>query len=314
MKLKKEYAIIVLVIIGLSLYIYSRTSDRINYELPQPDPVNTKEVTRISLYKQGKVLTLARENGQWTAGQKGYPASTGSIENLLEALDRFRISDLVSRSKNYARYSLDQESAIEVKAWAGRDLVRSFRVGKQASTYRNSYVKLADDPNIYLSMTNMKQALDKELDDFQDKVVLRFDEKKLQKIVIQVPGDSLSLTREKDRPGQEEDGPEEPRSTGWLVNGDKEVDTLLVDTLFQSIDGLTCSSYLEHRQKQDFHSPDYRLTLLNGQEDVLSLYLDKEQENVKRYRGTSKENRFPFVLSRQKGKKIVEALNSFLNL
>ncbi|MCF8039543.1 MAG: DUF4340 domain-containing protein [Desulfohalobiaceae bacterium] len=193
MKLKKEYAIIVLVIIGLSLYISSRTSDRINYELPQPEPVNTKEVTRISLDKQGKVITLARENGQWTVGQKGYPARTGSIENLLETLDRFRISDLVSRSKNYARYSLDQESAIEVKARAGRDLVRSFRVGKQASTYRNSYVKLAD-------------------------------------------------------------------------------------------------------------------------EDVLSLYLDKGQENVKTYRGTSKENRFPFVLSRQKGKEIVEALNRLLNL
>ncbi len=312
MKLKKEYVSIVLVIIGLSVYIYSRTNDRINYELPQIDPINTENVTRISIEKPDKVILLTRDNGQWIVGKRGYPAGDRSLENLLKALDRFQVTDLVSRSKNYRRYSLDQESAIEVKVRAGQEQVCSFQVGKQASTYRNSYVKLANDPNSYLSKTNMKQTLDKEPDDFLDKVVLSFEEKKLQKIVIQGLDGTLTLNRGNKTAGSEEDE-EAKAGTAWMTAAGKEVDPASVNTLLQSIDGLTCSSYLEHKEKQDFQSPDHRLALINAQEDILSLYLEKKEENATKYRGTSKENGFPFTLSKQKGKEIVEAVNKLLD-
>ncbi|MCF8109443.1 MAG: DUF4340 domain-containing protein [Desulfohalobiaceae bacterium] len=313
MKLKKEYLIIVLVIIGLSVYIYSRTSERINYELPQIAPIETDRVTRIRIAKQDEVIDLARDKGRWVVGQRGYPARAGSIEDLLTALDRFRVTDLVSRSRNYSRYSLDREAATGLKAWAGQELVRSFLVGKQASTYRNSYVRLANDPNIYLSRSNWKQTLNREPDDFQDKVVLDFDEKRLRKIVLQGPKGSLTLKR-----GQNESLPKEKdgaqlETALWRTASGQEIDQSSLNKLLQSMAGLTCSRYLEGRDKQDFKSPDYRLVLDCGQEDVFSLYLGEKQGNAAQYHGISEENGFPFALSEQKGKEIVEALDKLLN-
>ncbi|MFW6055258.1 MAG: DUF4340 domain-containing protein [Thermodesulfobacteriota bacterium] len=313
MKLKKEYLIIVLVIIGLFVYIYSRTSERISYELPQPASIRQKEVTRITIDNQGRIITLTRDNGQWVVGQRGYPARAGRIEDLLKALDRFQVTDLVSRSRNYSRYSLDRESAIKLKAWAGQELVRSFWAGKQASTYRNSYVRLDNDPNIYLSRSNWKQTLNREPGDFQDKVVLDFDQKRLRKIGLQGPKGSLTLTRGQNESLSEEEGGAQPETLLWRTVSGQEIDKSSLDKLLQSIDGLTCSRYLEGKDKQDFKSPDYRLVLANGQEDVFSLYLGKKQGNATQYHGISKENGFPFILSEQKGKEIVEALDKLLS-
>ena len=48
MKIKKEYIILAIIIIALSVYLVMRRSDRTLYELPEIPQVSQKEITRTS--------------------------------------------------------------------------------------------------------------------------------------------------------------------------------------------------------------------------------------------------------------------------
>lgn len=313
MKLKKEYLIILLVIIGLSVYIATRSSDRVTYELPRFKPVAQDKLTQITIEKADGVIQLHKKDKQWFVGERNYPARNRSVTNLLQALGQLQVTDLVSQARNYSRYALDQKQGLAVKAWTEDDLVRSFLVGKAASTYRNSYVKLGDDPNVYLSKTNVRSRFDKEEGDFQDKTVLRFQDKQIKTIALTGPKRALTLTRKtakaKSKQGQEA----QTTNAVWISDRGQEIDTSLVEELLQTVSGLTCSSYLQHKEKQDFNTPDYSLALSGQEEDRLFLYVKQKKDDTTEYQGTSRENDFPFALSEQRGQRIVQAMNKLLD-
>ena len=56
MKIKKEYIILVLIIIVLSVYLYMRKTDRTLYELPEMPQVSEKELTKLEIAKGEAVL------------------------------------------------------------------------------------------------------------------------------------------------------------------------------------------------------------------------------------------------------------------
>ncbi len=56
MKIKKEYIILVLIIIVLSVYLYKRSADRTLYELPKLAQVNEKALQRLRRI-EGQVRT-----------------------------------------------------------------------------------------------------------------------------------------------------------------------------------------------------------------------------------------------------------------
>ena len=53
MKVKKEYWILALLIIGLSLYLVFHRQDRTQYEMPVLQEVPASEITRMEILKPG---------------------------------------------------------------------------------------------------------------------------------------------------------------------------------------------------------------------------------------------------------------------
>ncbi len=313
MKLKKEYLIILLVILGLSVYIYTRTSDRIQYALPEIHPVQSSRLTRIVIEKPEARIELHKNESGWVAGKRKYPVRPASIENLMASLNDLSLTDLVSQSENYARYGLDSNSAIQVTAWDGKERLRSFQVGKAASTFRNAYVKLREDPNIYLAAGNLKSTFDKNLEDFQDTTVLSFQQKQLREITLRAAGRSRTLRRtgKTDR-AEEPSSPAEQPGT-WQTDDGLEPDSSRVQDLLQSLADLQCSAYLEDREKADFTDPDYQILLQGAHKSGLSLFVKDQENKATEYRGTSLENDFPFRLSENKGDTILKALQNLLD-
>lgn len=312
MKFKKEYLIIFLVIIGLSVYIYTRTSDRMNYELPSIPSIKSGQVTKIVIENQNDRIRLDRGVDGWFAGERGYPVKVESIESILTALDELRVTDLVSESENYTRYDLDQESAILVKAWVGGQPVRSFRVGKTASTFRNAYLKLDDDPRIYLSETNLHATFNKDLTSFQDKTILRFQKNELQSIELHGPEQDLTLTRQPNQNATTEDSGSHPEDWVWKTEADQVLGPAAIETLLDALDKLKCSAYLEDLNKQDLKDPDYSTRLLGQSTTGLNLFLKPLDENATEYRGTSLDSDFPFILPKYMGEDIVESIQALL--
>ncbi len=155
MKIKKEMIVLALVIIALSAYLALRRTDRTHYALPEISPVDKKQISRLEISKAGYSAVLVREQDRWYLEDGHYPVEPAKADRMLDEVSDLTLTALVSESKSYERYGLDPAEALEISAWAGKTRVRSFAVGRTASTYRHTFVRLADDPRVYHAIGNM---------------------------------------------------------------------------------------------------------------------------------------------------------------
>ena len=65
MKVKKEYIILALVIIALSAYLLTRTSDRTQYQLPDVPQVAGKEISKLQITRDKTIIVVHKKDDKW---------------------------------------------------------------------------------------------------------------------------------------------------------------------------------------------------------------------------------------------------------
>ncbi|MEE9495454.1 MAG: DUF4340 domain-containing protein, partial [Desulfobacterales bacterium] len=148
MKFKKEYIILILIIIGLSVYLFMRSSGRTLYQLPELDGLKQSEITKIEISKGVNSFILKKKDDQWYLEPAGYLADKNKVNAMLNVFEALTLTALVSQSKDYNRYDLHPEKQITVKAWQEEALRRNFDIGKAASSFRHTFVKLNGDSRV----------------------------------------------------------------------------------------------------------------------------------------------------------------------
>ena len=139
------FAILLAIIAALSLYLVLRGGDRVRYELPKLARVSASEIDGLEVTLPGadtglEVLRLKRSGTRWTIEPQGYRADASIVEEITRELASLKITDLVSMSAaGGARYGLDANSRVTVKASRGGDVVRALHVGNRAPTDHHSY-------------------------------------------------------------------------------------------------------------------------------------------------------------------------------
>ena len=161
MKIKKEYLILLLVIVALSAYLFMRKEDRSLYELPVLPEVSKKEISKIEILKGNTGMVLNKKDEKWYIAPQNYPADGNLVDGMLAELETLTVTTLVSESGDYQRYDLGDDKKITVKAWDGEKLLRNFEVGKAASSFRHTFVKLAEDNRVYHARNNFRNTFDK---------------------------------------------------------------------------------------------------------------------------------------------------------
>ena len=170
MKLKKEYVILAVVIVGLSIYLLTRQTDRTLYRLPQLPPVSAKSITRIDINGPEGMISLNRADDSWTIGEQKYPADRAKVSRMLDAISDLSLTAMMSESKDYVRYDLTDKNKISVKAWAGTTPERELDIGKVGPSFRHTFVKLAGDANVYQARNNFRTTFEQGVEDLRDKV------------------------------------------------------------------------------------------------------------------------------------------------
>jgi hypothetical protein len=165
MKVKKEYAILAVVIVALGLYLFFRNTDRTTYTLPELPAVKTQDLTKIEIGKGNQTVVLTRKDDGWLVAPGDYPADGTLVDRMLDALADLKVTALVSETRNYTRYELDENQQIRVTAYQDDKAVRSFRIGKAAETMRHTHITLSDDPNVYHAQGNFRQDFDQSVDE-----------------------------------------------------------------------------------------------------------------------------------------------------
>ena len=308
MKLKKEYLLLGIVILALGLYLFFNQRDRVHYTLPETPRLETADMTRIEIEKPGGHLSLKQVDGTWRVTPGDYPADSGQVAPILSAIAELTLTALVSETQSFARYDLDADRRIDVRAYSGDTLVRRFAVGKAAGTFRHTHVLVGEDPNVYHAAGSFRWTFDKSVDDLRDKTVLALDRSAITAIGLTTEGQQIVVEKHspaaepaatgKDTPASPPpatgpaDATEEPR---WETAAGEPVDAATVDQLL-SLDPLKCSAFLDDDKAAVDAVALYRLELRGTETKILEIF-SPAADTASDYPARSSDSPYPFKLS-----------------
>ncbi|MBN2284313.1 MAG: DUF4340 domain-containing protein [Deltaproteobacteria bacterium] len=301
MKLKMEHVILAAVIIGLSAYLVLHRADRTHYRLPQLPEIKRQDISKLEITHGGNALVVEKKAGAWQIVPEGYAADGKRIGNMVDAVADLAVTALVSESRQYERYGLDDEERITVKAWTGSHLGREFDVGKEVPTRNHAFIRLAGDDRVFHGTGILRSQFDVTLDDVRDKTVLSFRAGDIETVTItrktgttvlhrvnsEEPVEKTDETKEDTTPG--------PGKTGWQDAAGNTVDERIVKRLLSTLSSLTCESFRDETGGTDRHEPLMTITLKGPQNEELTVYA-KETDEADRYPARSSRRACPFYL------------------
>ncbi len=312
MKAKKEYVILAAIIAALVLYLILRSPDRTHYRLPKTPELAGAEISKIEISKTDTSIILSKKDDSWYISPQGYPANENKVKDMLSTIGKLTLTAVVSESKNYKRYDLDEDRKIIVRAYDGDTLRRELEVGKAAPSYRHTFVKLAGDDRVFHAQGNFRTKFDQKVENLWDRVVLSFGQAEIQEIQITKGSESM-LFAQKHVPvevsvsegANAEDKPPPEPVIFWETADGKKGDESKLNRLLTALSNLSCEKYLENREKDDFTNPIYTIALKGMQEYSLSLFA-KTDKDAKDYPAISSQRDFPFLLANRQADNIMK--------
>ena len=301
MKRQKEYMVLAAVILILVVVLLISTGrNKMSYKLPKLDKIDAEVLSKIEITKGDDSLLLERGQEGWSIMPKGYAAERAKVEDMLEVIDNLTLTELVSDKKNYERYELDEENKIHIKAWDKENVLREFYIGKVSSTYSHTYIRIADDANVYHARDSFRSTFEQNESGLRDKSVMDFDAEEITGLTVTGEFGTLELKREivpvlTDSEQEDQDagaGEEE----AWLTQDGRRADKSEIDALLSKLSGLKCDSFLDEMEKEILEDPVYTLTAKGAKDYELKIFEKGEDEDE--YPALSSENGYPFLLTK----------------
>jgi len=311
MKIKKEYIILgVILIVLIGFLIFQNTTSNTHYKLPKIKKVERADIKKVILTKPDGTITLERENEKWYILPEKYPADQEKVDKILDVITDFAITDLVSESKNYVLYELDDEKKINVKALSsdGKVLL-DFDMGKHANTYNHTFVKLKDNPDVYHAKGNFGYDINKKVDDLRDKQVLKFDKNEIfsitlnnnkEELILEKEVEKVDVNADSEEPAEDKSGT--PPEETWRSNLGRIIKKDEITNMLNTLADLKCDNYIEGKTKSDFKDPMYTLVIKGTKDYTISIY----EKDDSKYSVISSENEYPFMLSSWKTEKFMK--------
>ena len=306
MKFKKEYIVLLIIILALVLYLVYRKQDRIQYQLPVLTKINTDKLTMIEIIKPDVSVILKKKGGDWLIGEEEYQSDISIIKNILDSIESPLITAMISDSKTFERYGLDEKNKIVVKAFSGDNLERIFELGNSTSSGRQTFIKLAQDYRVYHTGKNLRAQFDKEMDEFRDKTVLSFSVDEIREILIRKGDKSIDLKLVQVSPENNDKDVTDSKNTKalWQTAEGVEPDQSFPDELFSTLPGLKCEEYIYNIKKDGLTDPICTITLKGLKNHTLSIF-PKINDDDTQYPAVSSLSNDPFMLMGWRAEKII---------
>ncbi len=293
MKKYTEYIVLVLIIIVLTGILIFKKNNRINYVLPKIPNISDDLIDKISI-KNGSAseIILKKIDNKWIIDRFNYKVDKKKINFILNDLKNLKITSLISTNKDYARYSLDNENGIVVLINLKNGKSFSLIIGKLDPNYSSTYVKLKNNPNIYLAEGNLRLTFDTNIDELRNKIIFSFNKDNVKWIKITDHKD-IEIKRQDRR---------------WIVNKKESKNKKTIDSLLDNLNNLECESYLKDKMDLQDYKKLYTIEL---EDDIKTHSLEifsKKEDKEEKYIGESNEVKEQFVLSNYKIKEIIDLI------
>jgi hypothetical protein len=319
MKMKKEYIILLGIIAVLLVYLFFGTGrSKMSYDVPKLKSLVQEDITRIEIALADHSLTLAGGGDAWKIQPQGYPVDPIKVQDMLDTIAGLRLTELAAEKQDYQRYDLDEESRITVKAYMDEELLREFDIGKTPSTYRHTFVRMADDTRVYYARESFRSRFEFEVKDLRNKSVMDFDRNEISEIRITQANETLLFTKkaasvpqevgEAEAEGETEaQTPQEPpaEQEAWVTMDGRTGDKTSLDTILSELSDLRCDEFLEGDPPDKDQEPVFSVTVKGTKDYTLRIFTKQDTEDGK-YPALSSENPYPFLLSTYKAERIIK--------
>ncbi len=242
---KKTLLILALIVVVLAAIIggvrwwkgrgeKSGNAKRMSIALQNMDP---SQVGKIEIKKSESVITLMQRDGVWRID--GRRADADMVQKALDTLRSSVYEGPISRNPdNFERLGVGGE-ALRVTLNIADNAPIAVRIGKSASTYSSSYVKLEDNDEVYLANTNLSLFFPLLADSWRYKTIVNIDPAALTVISYRTQGATLK-TYHKD--GEE-----------WTVikgASTASADDAELQTLFDAVHPLKAKGFVDSENDQ----------------------------------------------------------------
>jgi hypothetical protein len=157
----------------------------------------------IKIVRDGKATVFEKnKDGNWNIIQPiKVKADDQKINSFFSSINNLRISDYVDDNpSNPAIYGFSKPHAsVEIGSADGKEN-HEILLGRKKMKSNVYYVKLGDEPNVYLTEGSIDKTLDIKLGDFRDKSMMKFDS--AQANTLTVKHNNRSYVYKKDDKGQ----------------------------------------------------------------------------------------------------------------
>jgi hypothetical protein len=303
MKLKKEYLLLILIIVVLSIYLGVQRTNHEDPELPKLAELDSNAVNRMLITTADTSIELTKKDEKWLIKPHDYPANTVTAKNMLNAASKLTATALVSETGVYGRYDLDTTKRTTVKVFNGQELEREFSIGKAAPTFQHTFVLLAGDDNVYHARGNLTKTFNQTIENLRDKKVLSFEKDQVTAIEIRKGDQSRVISKKEmtadpqgDAQGEKTPSPA-PAKTTWASESGETVDSPAVDSLLNNMSGLTCDTFMADDAKTGLKDAAWALTFKSGQGDFSVSVFQKDEQTPPKYTAASSGSRYAFLLN-----------------
>jgi hypothetical protein len=279
---------------------------------------DTSKVTSIVIYpkiNREEPIVIQRKGNFWKikSRQRLFNADENVINNILKTLTELKPKRVAATDKSrWKQFEVTDSLATRVKLITGKKTGADIYFGKfsyqqpksQMAYYYNqrgtinTYVRIANDKIVYVVEGYLGMTLNRELNDFRNKSILRSNKSDWTRLSFTYPADSsFYLVKEGGK---------------WLVNGIM-ADSAAVADYFNSISWLSSSDFIDD-QKPLHSEPDLSLKI-EGDNFVRPIQVKAyKADTINRYLITSSLNEGTFFSGRKSKltEKIFVGKNKFL--
>ncbi len=293
MKIKREYYILVGLVVLLSLYLVFHTTGKINYSLPVLKTVKSTAISHITISRGTQTIKLNKGKLFWRIAPNNYRVDKTLMDSLLTNLESVDLIDMVSRSGSYESYGLGVDKGIHVVAEnSGGTILRDMTIGNQTTGGNFTYVRLNKDKNVYTIKGRVRNHFETTAEALMDKKVLSFVPGDIQKISIKKNDRKITFVKEK-----------KDKTYVWKTGSGIKVDTKKITDYLGKLSRLNFASYASKTPS----TATVTITL-SDEKGLHTLALSKK--NGTGYEGTSSYTEKPFIIDKGTGDLILKNIDA----
>lgn len=315
-KVKKEYLVLLIIVIGLSLYLVTKDDNGGDIEIPELKEINKDSIQKIEINSSKGNLSLKVNKKVWSLEPEGYPVLENKTETMVKLLSKTDISDLISRAEKYDKFGLGKKNRTVVKAIGEKGALRELTIGNNAESGNRTFIKLKDDKIIYQARGNYKDSFNIGKDDIINKKIFNFNSSDIVELIYEkdnkayhfVKIDENELTKKKledkdkkkDKKDIKKEAPKDEKKLVWVNESDKKkVNGTEIDSFLSKNSNINCEKFFKKKENKD-KKGFINIVFIDKtkRKYTLNIYKELNEKKEEIFKLTSSDSSFIFSLSK----------------